>query len=136
MRSSGIGKQAAFSAPPILGILTSRPEGARSGRVLALEAGVVFGDAAQGDPSESDGASSSEPVPQKVESLFRSAEVGLVGMFLQPQPGEALGQDSNRTPQLSARGREHQYIVHVTDEEQPRPFATPDLLCEKDHAGQ
>ena len=51
----------------------------------------------QGGPSESDGASSPEPIAQKIESLLRSSDEGLVGMFNKPQLGEGRVQYSNRT---------------------------------------
>ena len=127
----------------------SRPADARRSRLLLGASMLAFAGAFlllkpvsflavpfQGGPSESDGASSPEPIPQKIKSLFRACDEGLVGMFFKPQLGEALVQDSNRTSQLPARGREHQYIVHVTDEEQPGLFETPVQLCEKERSEQ
>ena len=117
-------------------IVTKRAGGRPSGAFLLLKPVSLLAVPFQGGPSESDGASSPEPVPQKIESLFRSSDEGLVGMFFKAQLGEGLVQDSNRTSQLPARGREDQYVVHVTDEEQPCPFEMPVQLGEEESPEQ
>jgi hypothetical protein len=54
-------------APPIV---TKRAGGCPSGAFLLLKPVCLLAVPFQGGPSESDGASSPEPVPQKIESLL------------------------------------------------------------------
>ena len=90
-----------LEAPPMV---TKRAGGRPSGAFLLLKPVSLLAVPFQGGPSDSDGASSPEPVPQKIESLFRSSDEGPVGMFFQPQSGEGLVQDSNRMSKLPRKG--------------------------------
>ena len=77
-----------------------------------------------------------EVVTKKVESLRNTTDEGLVRVFVQAQRGKCFVQLPNGTPQLPARGREHQYVVHVAHVEEPRGFEAGVQLAEEERSQQ
>jgi len=77
-----------------------------------------------------------QPVAQELEALRGSPDEGLVGVLLQPQLGERLVHDTDGPPQLPARGREHQDVVHEAHEEESRGFESCVQLAREERTQQ